>query len=35
MSDFIADFIAGIMEFFTRPWIDKMNMKWKSRKKRR
>ena len=33
MLDFVADFIAGIIELFTRPWIDKMNKKWKNRKK--
>ena len=35
MLDFIADFIAGIIELLTRPWIDKMNKKWKNRKKNR
>ena len=32
MFDFIADFIAGITEFFARPWTEKMNKKWKKRK---
>lgn len=33
MADFIAEFIGGIIELITAPWIDKMNKKWKSRKK--
>ena len=34
MVDFIADFIAGIIELITKPGVDKMNKKWKSRKKK-
>lgn len=34
MADFIAEFIGGIIELITAPWIDKMNKKWKSRKKK-
>ena len=33
MVDFVADFIAGIIEVITKPWVDKMNKKWKTRKK--
>lgn len=32
--EFIADFIEGILELVTEPWVDKMNKKWKSRKKK-
>lgn len=31
MVDFIADFIAGIIELITKPWVDKMNKKWRNR----
>ena len=33
MVDFIADFIAGIIELITKPWVDKMNKKRRTRKK--
>jgi len=33
MLDFIADFIAGVIELLVSPWTDKMNKKWKNRKK--
>lgn len=32
MIDFIAEFVAGIIELLIEPWIDKMNKKWKRRK---
>ena len=35
MFDFIADFIAGIIEVLAKPWTNKMNKKWKKRKKDR
>ncbi len=35
MVDIVADFIAGVIELTTNPWVDKMNRKWKSRKRNR
>lgn len=32
--DFVVDFIAGIIELIAELWIDRMNRKWKSRKKK-
>lgn len=34
MIDFIAEFIAGLIELLATPWVDKMNKKWKRRKNR-
>lgn len=34
MLDFIADFICGILEMLTEPWIDKLAEKWKKRKRK-
>ena len=31
--EFIADFIAGILEWITAPWAAKMHRKWKGRKR--
>ena len=33
MIDFIAEFIASLIEWLATPWVDKMNKKWKRRKK--
>ncbi len=35
MVDFVADFMADIVELIAKPWVDKMNKKWKSRKRNR
>ena len=35
MLDFITDFIAGVIELLASPWTDKINKRWKNRKKNR
>jgi len=32
--ELIANFIEGVLELATKPWADKMNRKWKARKKK-
>lgn len=35
MFDFIADFIAGMIELLAEPWVEKMNKKQKCKKQRK
>lgn len=33
--EWIADFIGGLFELVTEPWVNRMHKKWKSRNEER